>query len=78
MGQLSFNSADEALLGFVLSRQPCIWMGDRGEVRIPIEPRKIEKLASTPYRTRVVVGGRRYEFTATDHAAWLRGDSLGD
>jgi len=78
VGQLSFNNADEALVGFILTRQPSIWMGDWGEVRIPIEPRKIERLDSTPYLTTVVAGGRRYSFTATDHAAWLRGDSLGD
>lgn len=74
VGQLSFNSADEALLGFILTRQPAIWMGDWGEVRIPIEPRRIERAEYAPYRARVVAGGRAYEFTATAHAAWLRGD----
>ena len=75
VGQLSFNQADDTLLGFILTRQPAIWMGDWGEVRIPIEPRKIEKLEATPYRTRLVAGGRTYEYTATAHAAWLRGDT---
>ena len=78
VGQLSFNQADDTLLGFILTRQPAIWMGDWGEVRIPIEPRKIEQLESTPYRTKVVAGGRTYEFTATAHAAWLRGSDLRD
>ncbi|MBQ6328097.1 MAG: glycoside hydrolase family 92 protein, partial [Kiritimatiellae bacterium] len=26
-GRLSFNSTDENLLGFILTRQPAIWMG---------------------------------------------------
>ena len=78
VGQLSFNQADDTLLGFILTRQPSIWMGDWGEVRIPIEPRRIERLESTPYLTKVVAGGRAYEFTATAHAAWLRGDDLRD
>ena len=48
VGQLSFNQADDTLIGFILTRQPAIWMGDWGEVRIP--------------------------YTATAHAAWLRGN----
>ena len=78
VGQLSFNSADDTLLGFILTRQPAIWMGDWGEVRIPIEPRRIERADYAPYRARLVAGGRAYEFTATAHAAWLRGDRLDD
>lgn len=78
VGQLSFNSADDTLIGFILTRQPAIWMGDWGEVRIPIEPRRIESATYAPHRARVVAGGRAYEFTATAHAAWLRGDSLSD
>ena len=74
VGQLSFNSADEALIGFILTRQPAIWMGDWGEVRIPIEPAKIEKAEYTPYLGRVTAGGRTFEYTATAHAAWLRGN----
>ena len=74
VGQLSFNQADDTLLGFILTRQPAIWMGDWGEVRIPIEPTKIEAFESTPYRGKVVAGGRKFEFTATAHAAWIRGD----
>ena len=74
VGQLSFNQADDTLIGFILTRQPAIWMGDWGEVRIPIEPAKIENADYTPYMGRVTVGGRTFEYTATAHAAWLRGD----
>ena len=74
VGQLSFNQADDTLIGFILTRQPAIWMGDWGEVRIPIEPAKIESADYTPYMGRVTAGGRTFEYTATAHAAWLRGD----
>ena len=74
VGQLSFNQADDTLIGFILTRQPAIWMGDWGEVRIPIEPVKIENACHTPYFGRVAVEGRTFEYTATAHAAWLRGD----
>ena len=74
VGQLSFNSADDTLIGFILTRQPSIWMGEWGEVRIPIEPAKIEDAKYTPYFGRVKAGGRTFEYTATAHAAWLRGN----
>ena len=74
VGQLSFNSADDTLMGFILTRQPAIWMGDWGEVRIPIEPAKIEDAEYTPYLARVKAGGRVFEYTATAHAVWLRGN----
>ena len=74
VGQLSFNSADKTLIGFILTRQPAIWMGDWGEVRIPIEPAEIESADFRPYYGRVAAGGRTFEYTATAHAAWLRGD----
>ena len=74
VGQLSFNQADDTLIGFILTRQPAIWMGDWGEVRIPIEPAKIENAEYTPFRGLVTAGGRTFEYTATAHAAWLRGD----
>ena len=73
IGRLSFNSSDKTLLGIILTRQPAIWMGDWGEVRVEVPPAKLEHLDSTPYRTRVTAGGRTYEFTATAHAAWIRG-----
>ena len=74
VGQLSYNEADDTLLGFILTRQPAIWMGDWGEVRVPIKPEKIESFAPTPYLGRMTAGGRRFEYTATMHAAWIRGD----
>ncbi len=74
VGQLSFNQADDTLIGFILTRQPAIWMGDWGEVRIPVEPAKIEEAKYTPYFGMVKAGGRAFEYTATAHAAWLRGD----
>ena len=76
VGQLSFNAADDTLIGFILTRQPAIWMGDWGEVRIPIEPSKIERAEYAPHLGRVTAGGRMFEYTATAHAAWLRGDMM--
>ena len=73
IGRLSFNSADERLLGIILTRQPAIWMGDWGEVRIPIPPAKMERLSCTPYRTEITIAGKTIELTATAHAAWIRG-----
>ena len=46
VGQLSFNQADDTLIGFILTRQPAIWMGDWGEVRLPIEPAKIKSVGT--------------------------------
>lgn len=77
VGRLSYNQADDSLIGFNLTRQPAIWMGDWGAVRIPLTPRKIEGLDSTPYCGKMRVAGRVYEYTATAHAAWLRGDFSG-
>lgn len=74
VGQLSFNSADDTLIGFILTRQPAIWMGDWGEVRIPIEPARIDNARYTPYHGQITAGGRMFEYTATAHAAWLRGN----
>lgn len=74
VGQLSFNSLDDTLIGFILTRQPAIWMGDWGEVRIPIEPAKIVDSLYTPYYARIAAGKRTFEYTATAHAAWIRGD----
>lgn len=78
VGQLSFNQKDDTLLGFILTRQAAIWMGDWGEVRIPMEPERIESYSYTPYRSKIIAGGRKFEYTATMHAAWLRGDLLRD
>ena len=73
IGRLSFNSSDDTLLGVILTRQPAIWMGDWGEARVEVPPAKIEALDAKPYLTRVTAGGRIYEYTATAHAAWIRG-----
>ena len=77
IGRLSFNQADDTLLGFILTRQPAIWMGDWGAVRVPIEPKRIESHDYRPYLGRVKAGGRSFEYTATAHAAWIRGDFEG-
>lgn len=74
IGRLSFNSADGNLLGFILTRQPAIWMGDWGEVRIPVSPSRITELKATPYMTKIATAdGRTYSLAATAHAAWIRG-----
>ena len=74
IGRLSFNSSDENLLGFILTRQPAIWMGDWGEVRVPVAPSRITELKATPYMTRLsTADGRSYSLAATEHAAWIRG-----
>ena len=74
IGRLSFNSADENLLGFILTRQPAIWMGDWGEVRVPTAPSRITELKATPYLTRVATAdGHSYSLAATAHAGWIRG-----
>ena len=74
IGRLSFNSSDKNLLGFILTRQPAIWMGDWGEVRVPVAPSRITKLSATPYMTKVATAdGRSYSLAATAHAAWIRG-----
>ena len=75
VGRTSFNALDTELLGFVLTRQPAIWMGDWGEARFELEkPLAVESVESTPARVRVKAGGRSFEATATAHAAWIRGD----
>ena len=74
IGTLSFNSSDKNLLGFILTRQPAIWMGDWGEVRVPVVPSRIAELEAKPYKTCLTtVDGHSYSLAATDHAAWIRG-----
>ena len=73
IGRTSFNVLDEKLLGVILTRQPAIWMGDWGEVRIPLrEPSKIVSADYRPYCTRVEAEKGAVEFTASEHAAWIR------
>ena len=76
----SFNALDRQLLGFILTRQPAIWMGEWGPVRIWLKsPLPIESVKASPFRTVVKAGGRRYELTADSHGAIIRCDdpSLG-
>lgn len=73
IGRTSFNALDEKLLGVILTRQPAIWMGDWGEVRIPLK--ELSKIVSADYRphyTKVVTEKGVVEFTASEHAAWIR------
>ena len=77
IGRLSFNQADVMLQGFILTRQPAIWMGDWGAVRLPIEPKRIESFDYRPNIGRVSAGGKTFRYTATTHAAWICGD-VGD
>lgn len=72
ISRTSFNSADTHLLGFILSRQPAIWMGEWGAVRIWLDkPLPIESINATPYFLRVNAGGRMYEATASAHSAFF-------
>jgi len=74
IGRLSFNALDENLEGFILTRQPTIWMGDWGEVRVRIKPVKISGIKASPYRTDVKTeDGRTYSLAATAHAGWIKG-----
>ena len=71
----SFNSLDRQLLGFILTRQPAIWMGEFGPLRIWLDrPREIEDVRATPFKTTVRAGGKTYELTATAHCAAIRTD----
>ncbi len=75
VSRTNFNSLDRELLGFSLSRQPAIWMGEWGAVRIWLKhPLPLESVEATPCRTVVRAGGRRYELAASAHAAVIRTD----
>lgn len=75
VGRTWFNALDKELLGFVLSRQPAIWMGEFGAVPIWLEkPLPIESVDAHPWRTVVKAGGRTYELAALSHAAVIRSD----
>ena len=74
IGRLSFNALDENLEGFILTRQPTIWMGDWGEVRVRIKPVRISEIKASPYRTDVKTeDGRTYSLAATAHSGWIKG-----
>lgn len=75
VGRTSFNSLDRFLLGFILSRQPAIWMGEFGPVRIWLDnPLEIESIDAHPWKTVVKAGGRTYELSADSHVAIIRSD----
>ena len=80
VSRTSFNALDRELLGFVLTRQPAIWMGEFGPLRIWMDkPLVIESIVATPYLTVVKAGGHTYEIVASSHVAFIRSDdtSLG-
>ena len=75
VGRVSFCSNDRELLGFVLTRQPAIWMGEWGAVRILLpKPLAIESVDAHPHLVTVRAGGRSYELTASSHVAYIRTD----
>ena len=78
VGRTSFNALDGELLGFCLTRQPAIWMGEFGPVRIWLDrPLPIESVDAHPWCTVVKAGGRTYELAATSHGALIRSDDPG-
>ena len=75
VGRTSFNALDKNLLGFCLTRQPAIWMGEFGPVRIWLDkPLAIESIEAHPWQTTVKAGGKTYELAATAHGALIRSD----
>ena len=73
IGRTSFNARDRKLLGVILTRQPAIWMGDWGEVRVPLRaPATIVAADYRPHLTRIRTECGTVEFTASAHAAWIR------
>ena len=75
VGRTSFNAMDRQLLGFCLTRQPAIWMGEFGPVRIWLDrPLPLESIDAHPWRTTVRAGGRTYELAASSHGALIRSD----
>lgn len=80
IGRVSFCSNDRELIGFILTRQPAIWMGEWGAVRILLsKPQVLESVEAHPHLVTVRAGGRVYELTASSHVAYIRTDdeSLG-
>ena len=75
VGRTSFNALDKNLLGFCLTRQPAIWMGEFGPVRIWLDqPLPLESIDAHPWRTTVKAGGRTYELAARSHGALILSD----
>jgi len=75
VSRTSFNALDKHLLGFILTRQPAIWMGDWGPVRIWLpKPLPMEGIEAMPHLVKVRAGGRLYELAASAHVAFIRSD----
>ena len=75
VGRTSYNALDTHLLGFILTRQPAIWMGDWGEVRILLKkPLKIDSVKVSPWQFTVTAEGRTFVGTAGSHVAEIAGD----
>ena len=75
VGRTSFNALDRELLGFTLTRQPAIWMGEFGKVTIQLaKPAIIESIDAKPYLTVVKAGGKTYRLAANANAAVIESD----
>ena len=75
VSRTSFNALDRHLLGFILTRQPAIWMGDFGPLRVWLpKPLPIESVQASPYRIEVRAGGKLFELVASSHVAYIRSD----
>ena len=75
VGRTSFNALDRDLLGFCLTRQPAIWMGEFGPVRIWLDrPLPLESVDAHPWQTTVRAGGRTYELAAGSYGAFILSD----
>ena len=75
VGRTSFNALDKQLIGFSLTRQPAIWMGEFGPVRIWLDkPLPLESIDAHPWRTTVRAGGKTYELAARSHGALILSD----
>lgn len=78
VGRTWFNALDENVFGFVISRQPAIWMGEFGSVMIPLSPPlKIEKIEAHPWKSVVKAGGYTYVLAASSHAVAIETDDDG-
>ena len=75
VGRTWFNALDEKVFGFVISRQPAIWMGEFGPVLIPLaQPLKIEKIDAHPWMSEVKAGGFTYALAASSHSVAIETD----
>lgn len=75
VGRTWFNALDRNLLGFVVSRQPAIWMGEFGAVVVPLEkPLEMESIDAHPWKTTIKAGGRTFELASSSHAIAVLAD----